>query len=350
MKINRKVYTLRPYYIDYELLYDVYSTVMDGYSDTQEIVEITKDVTKKNKRINGSGEFSVTSILKGAISGELNNTNESEKNLQVKSIKQLPPSVLLNWLLNKMQNDLLTVEATSRWVHRGIAPRGEDIGAPIVLKGCIKPNSSKNLKELNICFEKTDGILGQINTFLNGKQNKKSEKIKKYIFVSKREYGLIERAFQNLRIHFELFEEIVQANKQTLDEKLSIELSNFLFSFRTILYGPYHPSVLVDKLDSLKNNISRGLIYSLDKKISDQLKVLLNDIEQYKQTYETENKKSSNISNYEEQDKYIFDLREQMYYHANSTDILKTSQINCFGLIKNVGEKVYELEVIALYI
>lgn len=49
------------------------------------------------------------------------------------------------------------------------------------------------------------------------------------------------------------------------------------------------------------------------------------------------------------QDKYTFDLRREMYYQASTTDVLNAPQINCFGLIKNAGKNIYELEVIALY-
>lgn len=47
MNQKKKIYTFRPYYIDIERLYDVYSTVMDGYSDAQETVEIIRNSTKK---------------------------------------------------------------------------------------------------------------------------------------------------------------------------------------------------------------------------------------------------------------------------------------------------------------
>lgn len=121
MKSDRKIYTLRPYYIDSERLYDIYSTIMDGYSDAQEVVETTKDSIQKAKKLSGSGGFSVTSLLgnelKGEMTGRWNKVKVDEGEQQIKSTRQLSPTVLLNWLLNKMEEDSQIREVTSHWWH-----------------------------------------------------------------------------------------------------------------------------------------------------------------------------------------------------------------------------------------
>lgn len=223
MNTKRKIYTFRPYYIENERLYDVYSTVMDGYSDAQEIVEIIRNTTQKNKKLNGTGEFSVTllekSNLKGTALGEWNSAHKSENELQIKSARKLPPSVLLNWMLDKMENDNRILETTTRWLHRPIELKSDALGQPVILKGRIVSNSMKVLQELHVYPRGIKGILNYLVDFFKNNERKKVERKRKYILETIQDYK-VDSAFQEIRLNVGLLDNIymdIQESEQAQD-------------------------------------------------------------------------------------------------------------------------------------
>lgn len=353
METGRKVYTLRPYYIDYERLYDVYSTIMNGYSDTQEIVEITKGSIQKNRKLTGTGEFSVTSLLSnglhGVLSGETTKENKNERELQIKSTRKLPSSVLLNWLLDKMEKDLKLKEIPSRWWHLPISLNENDLGQPVVLRGNIVSNSIKALHELNIYPKGIKGILRQITDFFTSNPKKKLEVTKKYILLPTQNYKIF-RAFQDVRINFELLEKPEQ-----LEENLSVELLKEFSMLQTLLSDWLYYITRTNDYSKSLDDILKKMENIFHENTDDpslnestyhffiQLRTLYDAILAYENIVQSVNIPSNQI-------KYTFDLNEKMYYYADSNDILNANKINCFGIIKNIGTSVYELEVIALFI
>lgn len=369
MNTKRKIYTFRPYYIDIERLYDVYSIVMDGYSDAQETVEIMRNSTQRDKKLNGTGEFSVTSLagisLKGAVFGERNSTHKRESEQQIKSTRKLPPSILLNWMLDKMENDKRFLETTTRWLHRPIVFHSDAVGQPVILKGRILSNSLKVLQKLCVYPQGFKGFIKFIADFFKNDKIQKVERKRKYILETRQSHN-IDCAFQEIRLNVGIFDDIakdIQKSDQNQDNEfytkislirnqLEIELSkgNSNIFINTIFSEEFEKNtnkiaesitLLASEYTSLDNSFFenapiRQMIFQLEK-----IKVA---IENYKKVLRQHG------DNVLPNNGYTFDLREKMYYNASANDILNAPQINCFGLIKNVGIYMYELEVIALYL
>lgn len=369
MKIKRKIYTFRPYYIDSERLYDMYSAVMDGYSDAQETVEIIRNSTQKNKKLNGTGEFSVTSLagngIKGSAFGEWSSAHKSESELQIKSTRKLPPSVLLNWMLDKMENDKRFLETTTRWLHKPIALHLDAIGQPVILKGQISSNSIKTLQKLDVYPRGIKGIIKFIADFFKNDERKKVERRRKYILETRQNY-VVDSAFQDVRLNVGLLDDIyrdIQKMEQTQDniffskyllirEKLEIELEkgNSNIFINTVFSEEFEKNTnkITESITALAseyiNRDNSGFENLAIGQIISQLEKIKAAIENYKRALK------QNGDNVLPKYGYTFDLCEQMYYNADASDILNTPRINCFGLIKNVGTYMYELEVIALYV
>ena len=349
---RKKIYTLRPYYIDCERLYDVYSTMMDGYADSQEVVEITKSSIQRGRKLSVTGEFSVTSLLANGLSttllADVNKARENGRDLQVKSTRRLPPIVLLNWLLDKMENDSQIIEISPHWWNWQFSLKEDSVGKPIIVKGVIKSNSAKTIKKLNIY---PNGIRGVLMRFLDSfsKDFNMGREIKKYILIPNRDYKTY-RILHEVRIVFALLEEL-QSNLsgEIRDNYLTIRISlnAWLDEFN---YSPYRYSH-TEKLTQIKDDI-RTLDRILERESTmdesmRRFQYLFHELRSAISEFEYDS--TRNNSDSLKQRAYTFDLNKQMYCHADRSDILSASQINCFGLIKNIGINMYELEVIALY-
>lgn len=369
MNMKRKIYTFRPYYIDNERLYDVYSAVMDGYSDAQETVEIIRNSTQKNKKLNGMGEFSVTSLagnsVKGTALGEWSSAHKSESELQIKSTRKLPPSVLLNWMLDKMENDKRFLETTTRWLHRPIVLHFDALGQPVILKGRIVSNSIKALQKLNVYPQGIKGVIRFIADFFKNDKRKKVDTKRKYILETRQNHE-IDSAFQEVRLNVGLLDDIYMdfpKLEQTQDDvfyskyslirkQLEIEINkgNSNIFINTILGEEFEKNIqiITESITLLANEYANRDNSDFENtpigQIIFRLEKVKTAIENYKRVLKQHG--DNVLPKYG----YTFDLCEQMYYNANASDILNAPQISCFGLIKNIGTYMYELEVIALYL
>ena len=364
MNSTKSIYTFRPYYIDVERLYDIYSTVMDGYTNTQETIEIAKNSTQKGKKVNGSGDFAITSLfkpsLKGSLSGEWNKTQDSENELQIKSTRKLSPCVLLNWMLGEMINDKRILETTTRWLHKPIILREHALGQPVILKGRICSNSVKTLQGLNVYPRGIKGIMKHLGDIFTDNVRRKLDIKKKFILVSGQSH-LINSLFQQICLETKLLNDIYinipQAELNQYNDFYS-KLTPILKQLHTKLENDsYFQAInmtididnynnIVDSIDSLLNDFSDNVSIpnTAIVKPTQQLTKIKNAIEMYLEKLREQLNKNS-PGGYG----YTFDLREQMYYDASAADILNAPVIHCFGLIKNFGTYMYELEVIAIY-
>lgn len=368
MKDSRKIYTLRPYYIDCERLYDVYSTIMDGYSETQEVVEIIKSNIQRGKNFSSTSEFSVTSLLSGginmALSGGWHHASGNERELQVKTTRRLPPSVLLNWLLDKMEKDDQIVRMPRRWWHITPFSQKEDgLGKPVILSGNIKTNSLKTLQKLEIYPKGIKGIIRRISDYFARETHTRLSG-KKYILSPIQDHNVY-RAFQDIRLIFEDFDDSVSNIQSSGNNEIDVALNEvfaeyskirylitkWIEDFRNLSASDDELEVIAEKIKQLKFKLEKTdypskdtYLYRVIFTFSCDLGLLYRAISEYQQIRRKQKESPAVV------DRYIFNLKNQMYYYANATDILNASQINCFALIKNVGMHIHEIEVIALYL
>lgn len=365
MKTCRKIYTLRPYYIDTERLYDVYSTLMDGYSDAQEIVEITKNRAQKAKKQIGTGELSVTSFFhlgfNGVLSGEQGKINEQEKESQVKSTRKLPPSVLLNWLIDEMEKKSCLLQAY--WNERRfISPyKVDNLGKPVVIKGKLMTNSFKTLQSLKIYSTGIKGFMQRISNFLLRRKKDNRNITKKYILSSTigKEISL---SYQDIRLQFKLIEDFVNGIEWPDNERvdqLHKEYKEISDSLNEWLESSFRPRSYMYKLGDICNSINQlalqltVLTHEIvfddeDDKVLNTFSWLLEHLYRAIVEFLHESRSPQNIP--QDGILYTFDLQDQMYYHASVTDLLAIPQVKCFAIIKNVGAHLCELEVVAIYI
>ena len=348
---RRKIYTFRPYYIDCERLYDVYSTMMDGYADSQEVVEITKNSNQRGRKFSATGEFSVTSPLANGLSttllADVNKARENGSELQVKSTRRLPPIVLLNWLLNKMENDSRIIEISQHWWNWQFSLKEDSVGKPIIVKGMVKSNSAKTIKKLDI-YPK--GLHGALMRFLGifSKDFNMGREIKKYILIPNRDYKTY-RILHDIRIIFELLEELQSNLSDEIRDRYSpirIALSAWLDEFNYLPYRYSH----TEKLTQISDNLETlDMMLEREPTMDESMRRFQYLLLKLRSTISEFEYNSTGNNDSLKQRVYTFDLNKQMYCHADRSDVLSASQINCFGLIKNIGINMYELEVIALY-
>lgn len=47
--------------------------------------------------------------------------------------------------------------------------------------------------------------------------------------------------------------------------------------------------------------------------------------------------------------RYVFSLKQQMFYNANLKSILFPMHVKCLALLRSIGEHHYEVEIVAIY-
>lgn len=371
--MKKKIYTFRPYYIDTERLFDVYSTVMDGYCDEEEVVEIVRNNTNNQKKGNGIIEFSVTSFinkgthehnklgLNGNIDGnagvEWRREDERGREFQKKITRKLSPCVLLNWMLDRMVDDKRILETTTRWLHRPRVFSSDDLGFPVVLEGIIRANSTKTLTRLNVYPKGIRGVLKRIVDRFSNDDHEKVRRKRKYILLTKLDHEM-SCVLQQLRIELALLKDMFPASFLSPQEKTmeySLRIQELISQLEAVTQASYLDTMEMMIVDKEKNILS-NVICAIASFVNDcseenefsvcvaQIKKIHKILEVYQMRIKKEmySGKSGAYG-------YVFDLKESMYYGANEEDILNSPSLKCLGLIKGVGMKMYELEVIALY-
>lgn len=264
-----------------------------------------------------------------------------------------------------MENDKRILETTTRWLHRPIVLHPDALGQPVVLKGRIVSNSIKVLLKLDAHPRGIKGIINLITDFFKNDERTKVDRKRKYILETRQNLE-IDRAFQEVRLNVGLLDDIytdIQKKENTQDnafyskyllirERLEIVLSkgtsNIFINTTCSREFEENTHEITESITLLASEFAYKKIFCFEdasiRQIIIQLEKVKVAIENYKRVLVQQG--DNVLPKY----RYTFDLCEQMYYNASATDILNAPQINCFGLIKNLGTYMYELEIIALYL
>jgi len=221
----------------------------------------------------------------------------------------------------------------------------------------------KVLQKLDVYPLGIKGCIKFIVDFFKNDEKKRIDRKRKYIFMTRQNHE-VDSMFQEVRLNVGLLDDIymdIPESERTQDsvfgfkylplrEKLEIEINkgNSNMFINTICSKEFKTNTqeimrLITSLTNEYNNRSNLAPIPI-RQIICQLEKVKVAIENYITKLE---KRGENVL---QKYAYTFDLCEQMYYNASENDILNVPQINCLGLIKNVGTYMYELEVIALYL
>ena len=372
---GKRIHTFRPYYIDTERLYDMYSTVMDGYSDEEEIVEIVRSSDQKSKKRNKTFEFVVssltenknnnfsTSVNTGLVSDN-NRIKQNENEVQKTATRKLSQCVLLNWMLDKMTDDRYLLKPETRWYKPHVVFNWENVGMPVVLQGRIFPNSPRVLSELRGYSKGIKGMFQRIKDKYSNEQNRHNFTEKKYVLLTRQNIH-IDSILQQVRIELTLVKDILSAPYAPTTEKEK----SFYSDIQRIA-----KKLEVDVQKCLYEEIDNIFIYSGKKALIQTKKMIEYFLEEYKYipdksaTLENIDGLYSHIehidlfladlqNSLEEKLRgteknnfvFVFNLREEMLYGATYADVLNATSIKCLGLLTNIGTRTYEIEVVALY-
>ncbi len=362
MKDSSFIYTYRPYYIDSVLLFDLYSTVMDGFSDAREIVEIVSNDGKTQRAVNGKISASPFLFFKASAIGKTSSTIQNTSEKQIREKQRLSPCVLLNWMLNEMENDRLFGKTKHQfWRFLGSS---DNIGKPLVLSGRIIQNSIGAHKEHHLLPTGFRGLLADLCVFFSryyrAKQNLKQKcllitsinsKLDLLLRSIDLELDLLIDTITTLNSpylinHANVVSELADKTKIALthinygslqSEPVNIlfkDVSNSLFNLAKLLDG------LIDNLRNDREDYHKQCIHMLipQKARLNGLLAELADINL-----------SSHKSSHAQSPAYVFDLKKSMFYNSSIKDVMSLDNTYLLALVKRKGYKIYELEVVSIF-
>ena len=391
-KKRQGIYVLRPYYIDAERLFDLYSTVMNGYTETAEVIEKSSNSEQKNKKTNGQIGFTCSPSIKaiishdskdfatrsseGTLSSDLTGNHSFEKNRtfmqssesQVVVKYQLSPCVLLNWMIAQMYDDDLLIKLKKRILRREVAFSNASVGSPIILDGYIIPNKIKEIQKIS--FEKETDFFKALLSKIKSRPSKNKSK---YVFVS-----------------------LINESISKIQQQLDIEIGVLCESYEN-LYDAYSQNKgWTDYNHEICEYIERiidiihGTAFDISYRGYSELRRLYDLVSIPKRGRHDEQQEESNdaghVDSYEEHDfhkncnnyihkldefvdnlkeyirnvtgrmddrvrkyYYLSHLKESGFYDADIQDILQPIKVQCLGLIRSIGIDVCEIEVVAIY-